>query len=392
MNGLAKLDSRQYKFAFNPFTKADRQVKAFLVRDDKIWLGTNYGLTVINPGGQTNTFVHSSNPASIGSDDINKLYVDQEQKLWVLTEFGFDEYNDQTGAFIHHFHHSSLGSFFNEDVFRDIIEVNPGQYYLATDAGLKIYNSKTNTFIHYFNQKNNPRSLSNNHLYSLLKDAGGKIWIGTEGGGLNRFDPVTGLFERFQANDGKIGSISSNDIHGLFLDHEHNIWICTQDGLNKYIAKTNSFISYSKPNGFASNVFKQMTEDDNRNLWVITETGISTFEPRTMKVKNFDQGDGVFANFGIYKVSDHQFMMAGNGGIVSFDPLHLNSNTIVPPVYISGLEVLSTPIEPGEKSILKQPIENTKQIQLNYDQSQFSLEFVALNYTHTEKKHLCLQT
>jgi len=385
LNGLVKLDSKQYKFIFNPFAKTNRVVKSLAVKGDKIWLGTNNGLTVINPGQQSNTFLHSPNPKSIGSNEINKLYIDKEQKLWVLTEFGFDEYDDKTSTFIHHFHHSSLGSFFNEDVFRDILEVNPGEYYLATDAGLKIYNSHTNTFTHYYNQKDNLNSLSNNHLYTILKDADNKIWMGTEGGGLNRFDPVTKLFDRFQANDGKPGSISNNDIHGLFLDNDRNVWICTQDGLNKYVKKSNSFISYSKQNGFASNVFKQITADGNGNLWVVTETGVSAFNPRTMKIKNFDQGDGVFSNSVICKANKGQLYIAGNNGLVSFDPLHMNFNTIVPPVYISGLEVLGAPVEPGSKGILKLPIENTRQITLNYDQNEFSLEFVALNYTHTEK-------
>lgn len=385
MNGLAKFDSRQYKFFFNPFAKTNRLVRSLLVKDDKIWIGTNNGLTIINPGKQSSTLLHSADPKSIGSNEINKLYIDKEQKLWVLTEFGFDEYDDKTGAFTHHFHHSSLGSFFNEDVFRDILEVNPGEYYLSTDAGLKIYNSHTNTFTHYYNQKDNVHSLSNNHLYSVVKDADNKIWIGTEGGGLNRFNPVSRSFDRFLADDGKAGSISNNNIHGIFLDRDKNIWICTQDGLNKYVRKTNNFISYSKQDGFASNVFKQIAEDSNGTLWVVTETGVSAFNPRTMKIKNFDQGDGVFANSVIYKVNASKMLMAGSNGLVTFDPLQMNTNTIVPPIYISGLEVLSTPVEPGKGSVLKLPIENTQKIRLSYDQSQFSLEFVALNYTHTEK-------
>jgi len=385
MNGLAKFDSKQYKFVFSPFVKTNRLIRSLIIKDNKIWIGTNNGLTIIGPGQQSITFLHSADPKSIGSNEINKLYIDREHKLWVLTEFGFDEYDDKTGVFTHHFHHSSLGSFFNEDVFRDILEVNPGEYYLSTDAGLKIYNSHTNTFTHYYNRKNDPHSLSNNHLYSVVKDADNKIWIGTEGGGLNRFNPVTRSFERYIANDGKAGSVTNNNIHGIFVDRDKNVWVCTQDGLNKYVRKTNSFISYSKQDGFASNVFKQIAGDGNGTLWVVTETGVSAFNPRTMKIRNFDQGDGVFANAVICNINGSKMLMAGSNGLVTFSPLQMNTNTIVPPVYISGLEVLSTPVEPGKGSVLKLPIENTEKIELSYNQRQFSLEFVALNYTHTEK-------
>jgi signal transduction histidine kinase/ligand-binding sensor domain-containing protein/DNA-binding NarL/FixJ family response regulator len=384
--GLTKLDRQQYKFAFYPFANVKRIVKTILVKDHAVWVGTNNGLTVIQLNkGTSTTFLHSGDPQSIGSNAVNKLYQDSEQKLWSLTEFGFDEYDDKTGKFIHHSHHSSLGSFFNEDVFRDILEVSPGEYYLATDAGLKIYHSKTNTFTHYFNQDGKPYTLSNNHLYRVLKDDDNKIWIGTQGGGLNLFDPATHRFYSYMVNDKKPGSISSNDIHNIFLDAHHHIWVCTQDGLNKYIRSTNSFKVYSKNDGFASNVFKQMVEDSKGNLWIVTETGVSCFNPTTSQIKNFDEGDGVFANSVICKVSDHQILLGGNKGLVFFDPLAINYNKVAPPVYFSDLQVFNKSIIPGNNQPLKEPIQNSKEIVLKYGQSVFSIEFVALNYTHTEK-------
>lgn len=388
MEGLTKLDKQQYKFAFYPFANIKRPIKSILVKDHSVWVGTNNGLTVIQLNNHVSTtFLHSNNPQSIGSNDINKLYLDTKGKLWVLTELGFDKYDDLTGKFTHYSHHSSLGALFNEDVFRDILEVNPGEYWLATDAGLKIFHSQTNSFTHYYNQKNDPFSLSNNHLYCLLKDVDNKIWIGTEGGGLNRFDQSTHRFNNYLVNYKRNGGISSNTIHDIFLDSHKNVWICTQDGLNKYVRSTNTFLTYSKNNGFASNVFKQMTEDNNGNLWIVTETGVSSFNPQTMQVKNFDEGDGVFANSVLCKENDNKIFLAGNKGLVSFDPLAINYNNVVPPVYFSDLQVFNKSIVPGSNSALKEPIQNAKEIVLNYNQSVFSIEFVALNYTHTEKNN-----
>jgi len=384
--GLTKLDKQQYKFSFFPFLDTKRAVKSIIVKDHALWIGTNNGLTVIQLNNHnSSTFLHSGDPLSIGNNDINKLYQDTKGKLWVLTESGFNEYDDKTRKFIHHSHHSSLGSLFNEDVFRDILEVNPDEYYLATDAGLKIYHSKTNTITHYYNQKNNPYSLSNNHLYCLLKDADNKIWIGTQGGGLDRFDQTTRRFSNYLADGKKIASISSNTIHDIFLDSHKDVWVCTQDGLNKYVRNTDSFLTYSKKDGFASNVFKQITEDDNGNLWVITETGLSSFNPRTMKIENFDEDDGVFASSGMCKENKNQMFLAGSKGLVSFNPLDINYNKLAPPVYFSDFQIFNKSVLPGDNNVLREPIQNTKEIVLNYDQSVFSIEFVALNYTHTEK-------
>ena len=388
MEGLTKLDRQQYKFAFFPFADEKRVVKNLLVKDGVAWVATNNGLTTIQLSTKaTKTFFHTSDPRSLTTNAINKLYVDTRGKLWALTEFGFDEYDEKTGAFTHHSHHSSLGSFFNEDVYRDIAEVNPGDFWLATDAGLKIFHSKTNTFSHYYNQKDKPYSLSSNHLYCLLKDGSDNVWIGTEGGGLNRFVQSSQRFYTYMVNDKKSGSISNNDIHHIFLDSGNNIWICTQDGLNKYDRRTDSFRVFSKKDGFASNVFKQMVEDAKGNLWILTETGISCLNPKSLKVTNFDDGDGVFANSVIYKVNEHQLLLGGNKGLVSFDPLALNFNKIAPPVFFSDFQVFNKSVVPGNDSPLKEAIQNAKQVVLKYSQSVFSIEFVALNYTHTEKNN-----
>lgn len=388
MEGLTKIDRQQYKFNFLPFQQEKRWIKSVLYKDNAAWLGTDKGLMVVRlDNGASHTFLHSDNPQSIGNNAVNKLYLDFKNKLWDLTEFGFDEYDDQSGTFTHHTHHSSLGSFFNEDVFRDIIEVNPGEYWLATDAGLKVYHQDTQKFTHYFNQKDKPYTLSNNHLYCLLKDDSNNIWMGGEGGGLNRFNRSTQRFYHYQASDKAAGSISNNDIHYIFMDSRKNVWVCTQDGLNKYSKSSNTFQVYSKADGFASNVFKQVVEDKKGNLWIVTETGVSCFNPVTKQIANFDEGDGVFANSVICKVNDHQILLAGNKGLVYFDPLSIKYNKAAPPVYFSDLQIFNKSVKAGSGSPLKVPFQNAKEIVLNYSQSVFSIEYVALNYTHTEKNN-----
>ena len=64
----------------------------------------------------------------------------------------------------------------------------------------------------------------------------------------------------------------------------------------------------------------------------------------------------------------------------------LKDNDYKPPVYITDLKLFNTSIRPNDAdSILKEPIEFTKQITLSYDQNDISFEFAALNYIHPEK-------
>jgi len=385
-NGLSKIDFNQYKFNFISLPLGQAEIKSMISYGGNFWVGTNKGLYKYNPDSRSVTrLLHTNSLNSLASNEIINLSTDLKGQLWVMSENGFDRFNEQDNKFIHHHHRSALGSFFNEDVFRDLIEVNDNEYYLATDAGLKIYNDKTKAYVHYFNDPKNLSSLSNNHLYCLLKDAQGNIWMGTYGSGLSRFNPKTKKFNNYMINNSRKGSISNNIVNSLYLDAHQNVWVCTRDGLNKYVAKTNTFEIYSKQNGFASNVFTDMVEDNNGKLWVTTEQGISLFDPITKTVRNYDEKDGVYANAAICKNKNREIYLAGNKGIVYFNPQQLKYNKEAPAVYFSDFSVFNKLVLPGENSPLKQPLYMTKKITLAYDQSVLSFGFVALNYTLSEK-------
>jgi len=385
-NGLSKIDQKQNKFNYLSIPGRQQEITGLLIKDSSLWLGTNKGLVEYDFKANTTTILkHTADPKSLGNDQIRKIYRDDAGKMWVLTEFGFDEFDERSRTFKHHGHHSPLGSLFNEDVFRDILEISPGVYGLATDAGFKIFNSNTGKFQHYFSRTDQPFSISNNHLTCLLKDKDNNIWIGTTGGGLNRFDTRTGRFKTYFSNDEVKGSISENIIQSLFQDSHGNIWICTPDGLNKYIKKTDSFITYSKNNGFASNVFNSIVEDRNGSLWITTEKGISTFNPANNVVRNFDDADGTIVNSAIFRNKDGSIYLAGDKGLEYFDPIKMKQNREIPPVFISDFQIFNKSIEATSNGLLRQNLNDAKQITLNYKQSVFSIEFVALNYTLPEK-------
>ncbi|GGH00110.1 hybrid sensor histidine kinase/response regulator transcription factor [Mucilaginibacter phyllosphaerae] len=383
-DGVAKLDFNQIKFSFFKFTGLKPEVRSIITKNDIAWLGTNKGLIRYNLKTHSSIiYRHTNNIKSLGNDDISRLYQDSKGKIWITTEFGFDEFDEANNVFNHHYHHSSLGALYNEDVFRDILEISPGIYGLATDAGLKIFNSKLNTYTHYFSS-GSKNSISNNHLNCLLKDTDNTIWIGTSGGGLNRFYPETGRFKSYLLKGGAQKGISNNTIKKIFIDSRKNIWICTPDGLNLYDRKSDSFVIYSEANGFNDNVFNDMVEDKAGNLWVITEKGMSVLNPRTGDVKNFDEADGLYSNSAIYNYQD-KIYVAGSRGIVLFNPVSINYNKQIPPVAFTNFQIFNKPITPSAQGPLKENLNTAKRITLNYNQNVFSLEFVALNYTLSAK-------
>jgi two-component sensor histidine kinase len=142
-----------------------------------------------------------------------------------------------------------------------------------------------------------------------------------------------------------------------------------------------------------------IVEDNNGNYWLGTDNGISCFTPPEnpfdekikIRFRNYTQSDGLPSRetdgFNAFKDKDGAlFFGTKNAGFFSFHPEELVDNSFIPPVYITAFKLFNKPVEPNAKdSILKLPIELTKEIILAYNQNVIAFEFAALNFFHPER-------
>ncbi len=70
-----------------------------------------------------------------------------------------------------------------------------------------------------------------NHIFTLHPDAAGRLWVGTWGGGLLRYDPATGSTARFAARPGDPHALPSEEVVDLDVDAAGGVWAATWDGL-----------------------------------------------------------------------------------------------------------------------------------------------------------------
>ncbi|MGB0176134.1 MAG: ligand-binding sensor domain-containing protein, partial [Owenweeksia sp.] len=71
----------------------------------------------------------------------------------------------------------------------------------------------------------NPYSLSGNNIFALYEDHKGRIWIGTNGQGLNVYDPQTDRVYRVSGNEISAEHLNALEIKSITQDHYGNIWI-----------------------------------------------------------------------------------------------------------------------------------------------------------------------
>lgn len=113
--------------------------------------------------------------------------------------------------------------------------------------------------------------LSQSSGKAILQDFKGYMWIGTQDG-LNKYNGHEMTVYKNDPEDST--SIGYNDIGVIFEDSNQNLWIGTSGGgLNKYNRDLDQFSrimmnTQSPEKGLSDNTVFAIEEDDDGNLWI----------------------------------------------------------------------------------------------------------------------------
>lgn len=153
--------------------------------------------------------------------------------------------------------------------------------------GVFRFDPKTEIFRHYEYKPDDPKSISNPRVLSIVEDNEGSIWLGTENG-LNRFDQETETFKKYFADSTDAKTLHNDDVRSLYVDKEGTLWVGTgfiwlsrvQGALSKYDPASDSFVNYivkdpnepiSKPE---ESPIRGIKEDLNGNFWIAAGKGL----------------------------------------------------------------------------------------------------------------------
>ncbi|HEY6161279.1 MAG TPA: two-component regulator propeller domain-containing protein, partial [Bacteroidia bacterium] len=116
------------------------------------------------------------------------------------------------------------------DLIHKVMIDSKQNVWYATYLGVYRYEPAKNVFYQYVSRTNDPSGISFNNVRSLCEDDNGDIWMGSLGGGLNRYDHRTGAISIFKYDYNNSSSISDNAIRGIFKDGDGRLWIGTYSG------------------------------------------------------------------------------------------------------------------------------------------------------------------
>ncbi|WP_083926955.1 two-component regulator propeller domain-containing protein [Colwellia piezophila] len=170
------------------------------------------------------------------------------------------------------------------------LQDHKGFMWFGTKKGLARYDGYEFTL--YQQDSNVPHSISHSYITALYEDKFGYIWIGTDGGGLNRFDPVTERFRQYQHQADNAASLSNNTVFAIESALDDKLWIATANGLNLFDTKAETFEVFRHqrniPTTLSANSIRSILSNQDGSLWIGFNNGVlDWFDPSSGMIKHF---------------------------------------------------------------------------------------------------------
>jgi signal transduction histidine kinase/DNA-binding response OmpR family regulator/sugar lactone lactonase YvrE len=328
----------------------------FRAADGTLWFGTrDNGLVALRRRGgreQLTTYRRLPGGYDLAASSIEHLAQDGQGTLWVATfsqglfRLGAD------GRLLAHYDAPHAGlptsrfTYLLYDARRDVLWAstrNAGLLKLRPTAdSLRLLRQFA------YDARHPATGLRVNYVWPLLLGKRGDLWIGTIGGGLHQL---------------------STDAQGRDVVQPYSRYLPESD-------------------------VESLLADEAGNLW-IGGTGLYRFTPRTRRYLRYDVADGLQSN--AFKIgaaargANGTLYFGGINGINYFQPWAIQANPSPPVVQLTGLRVMNQPVGVGRpfngRVLLSRALSRPQTVTIRAAENDFSVEFVALNYTNPQKNH-----
>ncbi len=275
--------------------KSDHIRVLFRDSSHRLWVGSNEGIDMADLSKPIdslkfehfNLYQNSSKPTR-SKNNISTVYEDSKHQVWFGGINGLSKLSrDKNGDF--YFHHvnnlinlpyfdvktineDSYGNLIlgtNDGLYRYVVNndieevqligkgsynavsINDNHIWAGTDDGLLEFTNfsetKTPELIgkYKYDPKHPSFSLSKNAVRSIFIDHAGIVWVGTNGGGINKIDPYKKQFSHIK-NSLDPGSLSNDKVRSIFEDSNQNLWIGTEGGGLNFLNKTANDNNYNQ--------------------------------------------------------------------------------------------------------------------------------------------------
>lgn len=163
-----------------------------------------------------------------------------------------------------------------------------GTLWIGTNGGgLSRYQPETESFVTFRHDSSDSRSIAENSVRTIVETRDGSLWIGTFHEGLDRLDLTAGVFHHYRYSPADSTSLSNNGVWSVYEDNDGTLWVGTMNGLNRLEPGGKLFQRiFARPEDTSSltnNYIRAIIGDDGRQLWIGTLNGLNHFDKQSAR-------------------------------------------------------------------------------------------------------------
>ncbi|HBL75529.1 MAG: hypothetical protein A2W90_03395 [Bacteroidetes bacterium GWF2_42_66] len=324
------------------------------------WIGTRGGLYIYNKTqGMVGFYRHDDRePTSLINNSVLDVLHDQRGETWIGTRGGVNLLAKSKQRFHSFGSHPSDNKYLNSSIVYAFWIDDQDNIWIGTeDGGVNIYHPQSGLFTYLMANPDNPNSVSRNCIKAFLDDKKGNLWIGTFLGGIDVLNLESGKFTHYKNDPLNPNSLSDNRVWDFLLDNEGNIWVGTSAGINRFDARTKSFVHYPQLAGQEqvnwiemdsyNNIWmgtldeviiynlgsknsirfaeysRAFWEDSKGRCWIATlDKGFARYSATDGAIRYYNTNDGLSNNqvLCILEDNDHFLWISTSNGLSKFDP------------------------------------------------------------------------
>lgn len=297
--------------------------KIMIDNDRNLWLGGYNGLVFIpalqkNPKGKSYLFPYDlSNPEGISNPTVLSMLVDSKNRFWIGTFEGLN-----------------------------LLKTPYDQLNLS---GRTIPDLKFRKFIATKPEKD---FLNNNQINCIYENSDSKIWLATQGGGINIMDTDSFKVSQLSIDYGLAG----NDVLNILPDQKGIKWIGAVNGIFSIDPnnKIKSFVNYTSPVGLQGGRLQ------GGNFWVNS----------------------------FYQSVDGELFFGGDNGFIRFYPDQIRFNLIPPKIGLTRLRIFNEAVSIGDTiskgNVMTTSLNEMSRIELPFRKNSFSIGVGVYHYQNPE--------
>ena len=195
---------------------------------------------------------------------------------------------------------------------------------------------------------NSDQGLCNDYIMSLFVDTKNRLWVGTDGGGIDVIENGR-VVQSYNTQSG----LSGNVVFKINQDEKGIFWICTGTGISRFDG--HNFTNFNASDGLGTDSIFQILNDYTETIWITSNRGISSIqksdfekylkgEKKNLVPKFFTKNDGLKSG-GVTSTSLSMRDSIGRlyftliDGFAVYDPMKSTNNRIMPSTHIESFYV-----------------------------------------------------